>query len=109
VHHLLDPGLCELRFRGWRSGLRVALPVLWAPAGDRLVVLIGDAPAKSWWRNFRSPGPIQVRRSGIIRAGVARVIAPGQDGYDDAARAYTKRHGLVPQPTDRLLVIEEKH
>jgi hypothetical protein len=40
---------------------------------------------------------------------VAQVTGPDDDGYFDAARAYTKRHGLIPQPTDRLLVIEERH
>jgi len=109
VHHVLDPGLCELRFRGRRSGVRVALPVLWARAGDRLVVLVGDAPGKTWWRNFRTSAPVLVRRAGTVRPGVGRVLRPDEDGYTDAAGAYTKRHGLVPQPTDRLIVIEERH
>jgi hypothetical protein len=73
------------------------------------VVLVGDAPAKRWWRNFQHPRPVQIRRGGVIRDGVARVVYPRDDGYYDAVRAYTKRHGLVPQPTDRLLIIEEKH
>lgn len=109
AHYLLDPGLCELRFRGRRSGTQIALPVMYARAGDRIVVLVGDAPAKRWWRNFGKPLPVQLRRGGVVRDGVARVIDPDDDGYFDIARAYTKRHGLVPQPTDRLLVIEERH
>ena len=106
VHHLLDPGLCELRFRGRRSGASVALPVMWAQAGQRLVVLVGDAPGKTWWRNFLAPGPIEVLRGGTARPGTGRILRPGKPDYADAARAYTDRHGLIPQPTDRLLVID---
>ena len=106
ARYLLDPGLCELRFHGRRSGARIALPVMYARAGDRTIVLVGDAPAKTWWRNFRTPAPVQIRRGGVIRAGIARVLRPGDTGYIAAARAYTNRHRLVPQPTDRLIVIE---
>ena len=31
LHALLDPGLCELRYRGRRSGRRYALPVIKIP------------------------------------------------------------------------------
>ena len=106
VHYLLDPGLCELRLRGRRSGARIALPVMYAMAGTRTVVLVGDAPAKTWWRNLRTPAPVEVRRGGVIRNGVGRVLDPHDEGYLEAARAYTIRHGLVPQPSDRLLVID---
>ncbi len=106
VHHLLDPGLCELRFLGRRSGTEIALPVIYARDGNRTVVLIGDAPGKTWWRNFRTPYPVRIHRGGRTRPGTGRVLAPADDGYLHAAYVYTKRHGLVPQPTDRLLVID---
>jgi hypothetical protein len=106
LHRLLDPGLRELRYTGRRTGKRFRVPVLYAQAGDRFIVLVGDAPAKTWWRNFRSPRPVEVRRAGKIRSGVGRILLPGADGYADAAHIYTTRHGLVPQPSDRLLVID---
>jgi hypothetical protein len=106
AHHLLDPGLCELRFRGRRSGAEIALPVIYARDGDQMVVLIGDAPGKTWWRNFRTPYPVRILRGGRSRSGTGRVLRPGDADYLHAAYVYTKRHGLVPQPTDRLLVID---
>jgi hypothetical protein len=106
VHNLLDPGLRELRYRGRHSCAEIALPVIFAQDGDRIVVLVGDAPAKTWWRNFRTPHPVQVLRGGTIQAGTGRVLDPDDEDYPHAAYAYTRRHGLVPQPTDRLLVID---
>jgi hypothetical protein len=106
LHFVLDPGLCELRFRGRRSGVQVALPVMYARSGARTVILVGDAPAKTWWRNFQTPREVQMRRGGRVRSRVGRVLHPGDDGYLDAARAYTARHGLVPESTDVLIVID---
>jgi hypothetical protein len=106
LHRLLDPGLVELRFTGRRSGVPVALPVMYARTGGRTVILVGDARAKTWWGNFATPHPVQIRRGGTDAPGVGRVLRPGDDGYLDAARVYTARHGLVPQSSDRLLVID---
>jgi hypothetical protein len=106
LYRLLEPGLVELRFAGRRSGVPVALPVMYARTGGRTVILVGDAPAKTWWRNFATPHSVQLRRGGTVTQGVGRVLHPGDSGYLDAARAYTARHGLVPQPSDRLLVID---
>ncbi len=107
AHALLDPGLCELWYRARRSGTQVALPVMYAEtAGGRLVVLVGNAPDKTWWRNFRSAGPVQVRRGGVVRPGVARVLHPGDTGYPEAVQAYDNRHGIRPVPTDRLIAID---
>jgi hypothetical protein len=106
AHGLLDPGLCELSYHARRSGRRVALPVMFAESGARLVVLVGDAPGKTWWRNFRTPGPVRVLRGGVVRPGVARMLAPGDTGYPEAVAAYDERHGIRPVPTDRVVVID---
>ncbi len=106
AHALVDAGMCELRYVGRASGRRYALPVMFARVDERLVVLVGDAPAKRWWRNFRAPGPVEVRHRGKVTPAVARILDPADDGYGVAVRAYTQRHNLVPEPTDRLLVID---
>ncbi len=106
LHALLDPGLCEVRYRGRRTGRRYAVPVMYAEAEGRIVVLVGDAPGKNWWRNFRGPRPVTVRRAGVLRRGVARILDPADEGYAENVQGYVRRHRLVPLPTDRLLVIE---
>jgi hypothetical protein len=106
LHGVLDAGLCELRYRGRRSGRRIALPVLYAAYGDSLVVLVGDAPDKQWWRNFTTPGPAEIRRGGRILSGTGRIVPPGDPAYANAWRAYSDRHHIAGQPTDRLLLVE---
>ena len=63
LYTLLDPGLRELRYRGRRSGRSIALPVMYARDGNRFVVLVGNAPGKSWWRNFQTPARSRCRTS----------------------------------------------
>ncbi len=106
LHPLLDPGICEVRYRGRRSGRTICLPVLYALDGDRLVVLVGDAAHKRWWRGFASPAPVQVRRKGRVRQGRARLLVPGTPDFVRAAAAYRRGQGLAVEATDRLLLIE---
>jgi F420H(2)-dependent quinone reductase len=106
LHGVLDPGICELRYRGRRTGRVFALPVIYSEHGDRYVVLIGDSPDKRWWRNFTDPRPVEVRRAGRLRAGTCRVVPPDDPAYEPALRAYVHRQHVSPEPGDRLLLIE---
>jgi hypothetical protein len=106
LHGVIDGGLCELRYQGPRTGTTVALPVGYARDGDRLVVLIGDAPHKRWWRTFLRPYPIEVRLNGELHAGRAHVIHPDHPSTITARTAYLNRHHVSIRSTDRLLLIE---
>jgi F420H(2)-dependent quinone reductase len=106
LYRLLGSGMCELSYVGRRSGRRVSLPVLFAAGGRRVVVLVGDAPDKRWWRNFVTPGPIEVRQGRRSRAGTARIVPPDDPAYPAAWQLYATRHHIAKQPTDRLLLIE---
>ncbi len=108
LHGLLDAGMCELRYRGRRTGRSVALPVLYARYGEQFVVVVGDAADKRWWRNFTDPGPVQVRRGDQLRAGICRVVAPDDPSYEPAWQAYVQGQQVWREPTDRLLLIEFK-
>ena len=106
LHHLLDTELCELSYRAPRSGRTVDLPVMYAYDGADLVVLVGDAPAKTWWRAFRKPGPVEIRRGGNVRRGTARVLDPDDPRYAAATLMYEHRHGIRPVDGDRVVLIE---
>jgi hypothetical protein len=106
MHWLLDPGMCELRYRRRRTGRVIALPVLYAACGGQLVVLVGDAPDKQRWRNFRQPAPVEVRRAGRVHAGTGRIVPPDDPAYETAWNAYFERHHMPREPDDRLLLIE---
>ena len=106
LHHLLDSELCELSYRAPRSGRTVELPVMYATDGTGLVVLVGDAPEKTWWRAFREPGTVRIRRGGTVRHGTARVLAQDDPRCTEATDAYERRHGIRPVDTDRVVLIE---
>jgi F420H(2)-dependent quinone reductase len=106
AHGLLDPGMCELRYRGRRTGRQVALPVLYARLGDQFVVVVGDAAHKQWWRHFIHPAPVQVRRGGQLRPGTCRVVPPDDPAYQPACQAYEHGQHVRRQPTDQLVLID---
>jgi hypothetical protein len=105
LHGLLDAGLCELRYAD-RSGRTVSLPVLYAAASDRFVVLVGDAADKRWWRHFRQPAAVEIRRGRQRLAGTGRIVPPEDPGWADAWKVYYDRHHVLHEPGDRLLVID---
>jgi hypothetical protein len=106
LHGLLDPGICELRYRGRRTGRMVALPVIYARYGERFVVVVGDASDKRWWRNFTDPRQVEVRRGRQRGVGTCRVVTPDDPDYEPAWCAYAQRQHVTLEPGDRLLVID---
>ncbi|RZU73031.1 hypothetical protein EV384_1424 [Micromonospora kangleipakensis] len=104
-HRLLDAQLCELRYRA-NDGRDISLPVLYAATDDRYVVLVGDASDKRWWRHFRRPGPVEVRRGGRCRTGLGRILTPPDSAFGAAADVYVRRHAVRVGPNDQLLAVD---
>jgi deazaflavin-dependent oxidoreductase (nitroreductase family) len=77
LHRLLSGGLLLITYRGRRTGRERTIPVMYAEEGDRLIVLVGDATAKQWWRNLRGGAPVELRLRGRLRCGRATVVAGG--------------------------------
>ena len=118
VHWLLSPGLMLLTFTGRKTGRRYAIPVGYQRDGERtLTVMISEAPKKQWWRNYREPGPVEVRLRGRDRRGTAQLVAPGSDELIRLAATtlgrvpglgrawgirYDRRRGLTPEQTETL-------
>jgi deazaflavin-dependent oxidoreductase (nitroreductase family) len=91
IHPLLSFGLMLITVTGRRSGRRYTLPVGYQRQSDRLTVLVSKAPRKSWWRNYRSPGPVEVRLRGRRRVGEARVVPGGSPEFREAIQATLRR------------------
>ncbi|MEV0726582.1 hypothetical protein AB0I37_27855 [Micromonospora purpureochromogenes] len=104
-HRLLDGQLCELRYKAG-DGRMISLPVLYAAAGDRYVVLVGDASDKRWWRHFRRPGAVEVCRGGRSRPGIGRILPPHDPGFPVAAETYVRRHDVPVGLDDQLLAVD---
>ncbi len=105
LRRLADHQVCELRFVGASTGRSVVLPVMYAQQGDRLVVLVGGADHKRWWRSFTQPHPVRVLLRGVVRTGTGHIVADRAAGRAEAAAAYATRFPELPVLDDPLVVI----
>jgi hypothetical protein len=98
---LLGRHLVVLGYAGRRTGRRYELPVMAAARGEDLVVLVGGAAGKTWWRNLDDGArDVTVRRDGRDLPCRARLLRAGDPGRGDAAAAY--RAAFPGSPSRRV-------
>src|SRR2546421_4588346 len=95
LRRLVEPGVCQLQYVGRRTGRIVSLPVMYAGAGHRIVVLSGRAAGKTWWRTFTLPHRLDVYRRGRWLHGTGCAVARGEPGWAVAAGEYRRRFPRV--------------
>jgi hypothetical protein len=91
LHFLLSPGLMLISVTGRRSGRRYTIPVGYQRDGDGLFVMVSHARRKQWWRNYREPGPVELRLCGRELRGRATVVPPGSDAFRRDAETSFRR------------------
>jgi hypothetical protein len=96
-HWLLSRGLTVITVTGRRTGRRYTIPVGYLETPDAVVVLVGDAPSKTWWRNYLQPGPIEMRLRGVPRRGRAVVIPPDSEQFRRTAEESFRRARIIPR------------
>ena len=95
-HWLLSPGLMLLTVTGRKTGRRYTFPVGYQQRGDRIAVLASEAHKKSWWRNLREPGTVEVLIKGRTRKATGVLIAPGTTEFKEhTERALRRVPGLA--------------
>jgi hypothetical protein len=94
-HWLLSPGLMLVTVTGRRSGRRYTIPVSYQEANGSIVILVAEARSKQWWRNYRTPGPIEMRVRGKTVHGTAEVLASGSAEFKRCAEACFRRARFV--------------
>lgn len=92
LHTMLDHGLCQLEYTGRRSGRRVSLPVEYARHGTAVVVYVGRAAGKAWWRNFAQPHPVEVMTRGDRYRGVGHLVTANAPDRAAASQIYRGAH-----------------
>lgn len=97
LHRLLSRGLALVTVTGRRSGRRYTIPVGYLETSDAIVVLVGDAPTKTWWRNYLDGGPIDILLRGSWRRGTAIVVAPDADAFRRTAEESFRRSRAIPR------------
>jgi deazaflavin-dependent oxidoreductase (nitroreductase family) len=98
------PGVVGLAVRGRRTGTWRTLPVMTAPDGEELVVLVGHPDRKTWWRNVTWPAQVRVLRDGGWREATARAVRAGDPSHPTAALAYSARHPRTTPGPDAVFV-----
>jgi hypothetical protein len=85
-----------VRYTGRISGLRRQLPVNLFRYEDGYLIRVGKPQDKRWWRNFRSPWPVQLIR-GPRRIRGSAVVVPGTTGRGQsiAAAYFATRRGAA--------------
>ena len=101
-------GLCELEFTGRRSDRAVRLPVQYAREGDRVVVHVGRAAGKRWWRNFTDPHPVRVHAGRATLVGIGRLVRTGDADRPEAERGYRQRYPKATLSTHDPIVLIER-
>ncbi|MFX0577858.1 hypothetical protein [Nocardia nepalensis] len=105
--HGLRRNLCELRYQARRSGRHIALAVSYARMDDNVVIRVGRADTKTWWRNFRTPRPLSVWLDGRWHRGMGHVAQPDSLEREEAAAIYQAAFPRSEVPTtDPIVVIE---
>lgn len=66
----------RIRYVGRRSGRTFELPAWARRTPDGLRIIVGVSGSKRWWRNFRTPQPLEVRVDGAFRPATAVVHEP---------------------------------
>lgn len=93
LHRLFSSAVLLITVTGRRSGRRYTIPVGYHLRGDVVTILVSEARKKSWWRNYREPGPVELWLWGRAQRGEAVVIGPEDPGYREGVEGVLR---LVP-------------
>jgi hypothetical protein len=91
----LGKHLAVIRYTGARTGQRRELVAGCAQAGAAAWIWVGGAQSKRWWRNFRTPAPVELWLAGehLTGRGVAVEGAVDPESCRQGVAAYV---GSVP-------------
>jgi hypothetical protein len=95
-HWLLSPALMLITVTGRKTGRRYTIPVAYNQMADAIVILVGEAPRKMWWRNYRTPGPIALYLRRECLKGTARSCRPIPPNFANASRPPCAGRRLSP-------------
>jgi deazaflavin-dependent oxidoreductase (nitroreductase family) len=98
LHPLLGRALAPVTVNGRRTGRPVTVPVMYARRGGDLIVLVGHAPRKSWWRNLGDSADVTVTLQGR-QQGMRATVLEAETERAEALRAYRER---FPRAKGRL-------
>lgn len=90
LHPMLSGSTALVRYAGRRSDRQFITPAQYVESGADIIILVGHAEAKTWWRNFRNDRDLDVlvRRTwlpmtarAVVGIDEPETIAPLLDAY----------------------------
>ena len=96
--------LCAVRYVGRRTGRTVTLPVGCAACGTDVMVLVGHAGTKQWWRNFRDGRPAELFIDGEWRPARGEVVEHDRLEYPRLLAGYRAAHPHASKHTTDPIV-----
>ncbi|WP_116451796.1 nitroreductase/quinone reductase family protein [Blastococcus litoris] len=75
----LGRSLAVVRYTGRRTATPHELVCQYVRDGDRVWILVGQAERKTWWRNLRSPSPVDLWLAGRHLPGSAVAVVGAED------------------------------
>jgi hypothetical protein len=73
-HRILSGSTAVIRYTGRRSGRTITTPIQYARDGSSIVIGVARPDEKTWWRNFREEGPIDILVAGTWTSMVGRAV-----------------------------------
>lgn len=94
LHGLLSKNFMLITVKGRKSGKAYTLPVAYARTEDQVIVLVGWAEKKTWWRNLIDGGTVELTIAGQTYNGKAQVLRKGQtaQGLLSALEVYCRKY-----------------
>lgn len=94
LHGLLSNNFMLITVKGRKSGQAYTLPVAYALADGQIIVLVGSADKKTWWRNLIGGAEVEMTIAGQTLKGEAQVVRKGQviQGLLPALEAYCRKY-----------------
>jgi hypothetical protein len=94
--HSLGRSLAVLRYTGRRTGAPHELVCQYVRDGDRVWILVGQAEHKTWWRNLRTPTPVELWLAGR-RLRATAVTLVGREDPEECGKGLTVYSVAVPR------------
>jgi deazaflavin-dependent oxidoreductase (nitroreductase family) len=99
LHPLLGRAIALVTVNGRRTGRPITVPVIYARHREDVIVLVGRAARKSWWRNLESSADVTLTLHGRRSSARATVLSREPE-RTEALRAYLER---FPKAQNRVL------
>jgi hypothetical protein len=96
-HWLLSRGLMLITVTGRKTGRVYTIPVGYHETDDCIIILVGEASKKVWWKNYLDSGPIELRLRGKQLRGRAKVLPPESAEFRQRAEDSLRRAFFMPR------------